>query len=187
MFRNQTKLKSEMAQKVLNSFWCDSKRIKSHWVNVYFELECTGDMNISSFNSAKPNRFPTLEFPAFTSKGQRVYPAAKQTRLILLESRNLAKKKTAIPVLHVPDIHFAESPSALQADCSCQPRWVLSSQNSTCRFSGRSSSYTCRSWSATDDQLPDIGVSLELKRVLFSMFIKSRDYASRCSAILLAD
>src|SRR5690606_37197698 len=40
---------------------------------------------------------------------------------------------------------------------------------------------------ATDNQLPDTGLSLERERVLSSMFIKSPDYGSRCSTVLLID
>lgn len=40
---------------------------------------------------------------------------------------------------------------------------------------------------ATDDQLPDTGLSLERERVLSSMFIKSPDYGTRCSTVLLID
>lgn len=40
---------------------------------------------------------------------------------------------------------------------------------------------------APDDRLPDTGVGLERERVLSSMFIKSPDYGSRCSTVLLID
>ncbi|GIV36716.1 MAG: hypothetical protein KatS3mg032_1095 [Cyclobacteriaceae bacterium] len=40
---------------------------------------------------------------------------------------------------------------------------------------------------APDDQLPDTGVGLERERILSSMFIKSPDYGSRCSTIILID
>jgi uncharacterized protein with NRDE domain len=40
---------------------------------------------------------------------------------------------------------------------------------------------------AADDQLPDTGLSLERERVLSSMFIKSPDYGTRCSTVLLID
>jgi uncharacterized protein with NRDE domain len=40
---------------------------------------------------------------------------------------------------------------------------------------------------APDDQLPDTGVGLERERVLSSMFIKSPDYGTRCSTLLLID
>lgn len=40
---------------------------------------------------------------------------------------------------------------------------------------------------ALDDQLPDTGVGIERERVLSSMFIKSPDYGTRCSTVLLID
>ncbi len=40
---------------------------------------------------------------------------------------------------------------------------------------------------APDDKLPDTGVGLERERVLSSMFIKSPNYGSRCSTVLLID
>lgn len=40
---------------------------------------------------------------------------------------------------------------------------------------------------AADRDLPDTGVGLEKERMLSSMFIKSPDYGSRCSTILLVD
>lgn len=40
---------------------------------------------------------------------------------------------------------------------------------------------------APDDQLPDTGIGLERERVLSSMFIKSPDYGTRCSTVLLID
>jgi uncharacterized protein with NRDE domain len=40
---------------------------------------------------------------------------------------------------------------------------------------------------APDDQLPDTGIGLERERVLSSMFIKSPDYGSRCSTLILVD
>jgi uncharacterized protein with NRDE domain len=40
---------------------------------------------------------------------------------------------------------------------------------------------------AADDQLPDTGLSLERERALSSMFIKSPDYGTRCSTVLLID
>ena len=40
---------------------------------------------------------------------------------------------------------------------------------------------------APDHQLPDTGVGLEKERMLSPMFIKSGDYGSRCSTIILAD
>lgn len=40
---------------------------------------------------------------------------------------------------------------------------------------------------APDDRLPDTGVGLERERVLSSMFIKSPDYGSRSSTVVLVD
>ncbi|HEX5170764.1 MAG TPA: NRDE family protein, partial [Cyclobacteriaceae bacterium] len=40
---------------------------------------------------------------------------------------------------------------------------------------------------APDEELPDTGVGLERERVLSSMFIKSPDYGSRCSTVVLVD
>ena len=40
---------------------------------------------------------------------------------------------------------------------------------------------------ATDDQLPDTGIGLERERALSSMFIKSPNYGSRCSTVILVD
>lgn len=40
---------------------------------------------------------------------------------------------------------------------------------------------------AIDDQLPDTGLTLERERALSSMFIKTNDYGSRCSTIILID
>ena len=40
---------------------------------------------------------------------------------------------------------------------------------------------------APDNQLPDTGVGLERERALSSMFIKSPDYGSRCSTVVLID
>lgn len=40
---------------------------------------------------------------------------------------------------------------------------------------------------APDSLLPDTGVGLERERVLSSMFIKSPDYGSRCSTVILID
>ncbi len=40
---------------------------------------------------------------------------------------------------------------------------------------------------AADDQLPDTGIGLERERVLSSMFIKSPNYGSRCSTVILID
>ena len=40
---------------------------------------------------------------------------------------------------------------------------------------------------AADNQLPDTGVGLERERALSSMFIKSPDYGSRCSTVVLID
>ena len=40
---------------------------------------------------------------------------------------------------------------------------------------------------APDDQLPDTGLSLELERALSSMFIKTDNYGSRCSTVILVD
>ncbi|NOT75918.1 MAG: NRDE family protein [Cyclobacteriaceae bacterium] len=40
---------------------------------------------------------------------------------------------------------------------------------------------------AKDAQLPDTGVGLERERMLSSMFIKSPDYGSRCSTVVLVD
>ncbi len=40
---------------------------------------------------------------------------------------------------------------------------------------------------ASDDQLPDTGIGLERERVLSSMFIKSPNYGSRCSTVILID
>ncbi|MBL7849922.1 MAG: NRDE family protein [Cyclobacteriaceae bacterium] len=40
---------------------------------------------------------------------------------------------------------------------------------------------------APDDALPDTGVGIERERVLSSMFIKSPNYGSRCSTVILVD
>ncbi|MBL7847446.1 MAG: NRDE family protein [Cyclobacteriaceae bacterium] len=40
---------------------------------------------------------------------------------------------------------------------------------------------------ASDDQLPDTGVGLERERMLSSMFIKSPEYGSRSSTVILVD
>lgn len=40
---------------------------------------------------------------------------------------------------------------------------------------------------APDDALPDTGVGLERERALSSMFIKSPNYGSRCSTVILVD
>ena len=40
---------------------------------------------------------------------------------------------------------------------------------------------------AQDDTLPDTGVPLELERALSAMFIKTPDYGSRCSTVVLID
>lgn len=40
---------------------------------------------------------------------------------------------------------------------------------------------------APDNQLPDTGVGLEWERMLSSMFIKSPNYGSRCSTVILID
>lgn len=40
---------------------------------------------------------------------------------------------------------------------------------------------------ATDSQLPDTGLPLERERALSSMFIKTGDYGSRCSTVILID
>lgn len=40
---------------------------------------------------------------------------------------------------------------------------------------------------ANDDQLPDTGVGIERERMLSSMFIKSPNYGTRCSTVLLVD
>ena len=40
---------------------------------------------------------------------------------------------------------------------------------------------------AADDQLPDTGIGLERERALSSMFIKSPNYGSRCSTVILID
>jgi uncharacterized protein with NRDE domain len=40
---------------------------------------------------------------------------------------------------------------------------------------------------APDHELPDTGIGLERERVLSSMFIKSPDYGTRCSTLLLVD
>ena len=40
---------------------------------------------------------------------------------------------------------------------------------------------------APDEQLPDTGIGLERERALSSMFIKSPDYGTRCSTVLLID
>jgi uncharacterized protein with NRDE domain len=40
---------------------------------------------------------------------------------------------------------------------------------------------------APDHQLPDTGLDLERERALSSMFIKSPDYGSRCSTVILVD
>ena len=38
-----------------------------------------------------------------------------------------------------------------------------------------------------DDQLPDTGVGLELERILSPIFIRSENYGTRCSTLLLVD
>ena len=40
---------------------------------------------------------------------------------------------------------------------------------------------------ASDDQLPNTGIGVERERVLSSMFIKSPNYGSRCSTVVLVD
>jgi uncharacterized protein with NRDE domain len=40
---------------------------------------------------------------------------------------------------------------------------------------------------AEDNELPDTGIGLEKERMLSSMFIKSPDYGTRCSTVLLVD
>ncbi len=40
---------------------------------------------------------------------------------------------------------------------------------------------------APDDQLPDTGIGLERERALSSMFIKTPNYGSRCSTVVLVD
>ena len=40
---------------------------------------------------------------------------------------------------------------------------------------------------APDDQLPDTGLPLERERALSSMFIKTHNYGSRCSTVVLVD
>jgi len=40
---------------------------------------------------------------------------------------------------------------------------------------------------AIDDQLPDTGLTLEKERALSSMFIKTDNYGSRCSTVILID
>lgn len=40
---------------------------------------------------------------------------------------------------------------------------------------------------AADEQLPDTGIGLERERALSSMFIKSPNYGSRCSTVILID
>lgn len=40
---------------------------------------------------------------------------------------------------------------------------------------------------AQDDQLPDTGIGLERERALSSMFIKTPNYGSRCSTVILVD
>jgi uncharacterized protein with NRDE domain len=40
---------------------------------------------------------------------------------------------------------------------------------------------------ASDDQLPETGIGLERERALSSMFIKSPNYGSRCSTVILID
>lgn len=40
---------------------------------------------------------------------------------------------------------------------------------------------------AADNQLPDTGVGIELERMLSPMFIKSPEYGTRCSTLLLVD
>ena len=40
---------------------------------------------------------------------------------------------------------------------------------------------------ANDDALPDTGVGIEKERMLSPMFIKSPDYGTRCTTILLVD
>jgi uncharacterized protein with NRDE domain len=45
----------------------------------------------------------------------------------------------------------------------------------------------CDEQRAPDHQLPDTGLDLERERELSSMFIKSPDYGSRCSTVILID
>ncbi|MCK6616590.1 MAG: NRDE family protein [Cyclobacteriaceae bacterium] len=40
---------------------------------------------------------------------------------------------------------------------------------------------------APDSELPDTGIGLERERILSSMFIKSPDYGSRCSTVILVE
>jgi uncharacterized protein with NRDE domain len=40
---------------------------------------------------------------------------------------------------------------------------------------------------APDDQLPDTGLTIERERALSSMFIKTENYGSRCSTVVLVD
>lgn len=40
---------------------------------------------------------------------------------------------------------------------------------------------------ASDEQLPDTGIGLERERALSSMFIKTHNYGSRCSTVILID
>ena len=40
---------------------------------------------------------------------------------------------------------------------------------------------------ATDDKLPDTGIGLERERALSSMFIKTPNYGSRCSTVVMVD
>jgi uncharacterized protein with NRDE domain len=40
---------------------------------------------------------------------------------------------------------------------------------------------------ATDEKLPDTGIGLERERALSSMFIKTNNYGSRCSTVVLID
>jgi uncharacterized protein with NRDE domain len=40
---------------------------------------------------------------------------------------------------------------------------------------------------APDDQLPDTGIGLERERALSSMFIKTPNYGSRCSTVIMVD
>jgi uncharacterized protein with NRDE domain len=40
---------------------------------------------------------------------------------------------------------------------------------------------------ATDDKLPDTGIGLDRERALSSMFIKTNNYGSRCSTVVLVD
>ncbi|MFZ6000327.1 MAG: NRDE family protein, partial [Bacteroidota bacterium] len=40
---------------------------------------------------------------------------------------------------------------------------------------------------AADEKLPDTGIGLERERALSSMFIKTNNYGSRCTTVILVD